>query len=135
MAPATRLAGRSLASLSRSFHGGRRALLPYKDSQDRDSLRPRSAENTKSGRDDDASGRTDDDASGRTDVAFDGGKTDPESARAQGDGKPLNASGANQELSKPRGDERSGRDAGAGVETNKGGASGNSQKQGRPGKV
>ncbi|PHH74198.1 hypothetical protein CDD80_3246 [Ophiocordyceps camponoti-rufipedis] len=91
--------------------------LAYKDSQDRNELRPRSNEHTLSGRDDDAS-------SADADAAFDGSQTRPEAEkrRAGGDGA-VAAGPADQGLSKPRGDERDGRDRGPGVETEKGGAS------------
>lgn len=117
---------------TRALHTTAAPRLPYKDSQDRESLRPGSTENTKSGRDDDAAKNPD--------AAFNPDKTRPETegaAAADGtDGNPLEASGANQELSKPTGDENA-KKGGAGKEINKGGASGghSSQKGGKPGLV
>lgn len=91
--------------------------MAYKDSQDRESLKPGSTENTKTGRDQDM-------ANENPDAAFNPSKTSPEAAKeAQSSGDhTLDASGANQEMSKPRGDERA-RPEGAGKETSKGGAS------------
>ncbi|KAF7545321.1 hypothetical protein G7046_g9594 [Stylonectria norvegica] len=66
--PSSRL---TLAAL-RPYHTSR-ALFAYKDSQDRESLRPSTAENTKSGRDDEAA----------TAAAFDPSTTSPEAAKAQ----------------------------------------------------
>ncbi|KAM4062968.1 hypothetical protein HRG_010469 [Hirsutella rhossiliensis] len=131
-----RISSRPLVSLAvrgRTIHSTPRAPRPYKDSQDRESLQPRSAENTKSGRDDELAGYGD--------AAFDPHKTKPEPegrmAGARSDGNPLEASGANQELSKPRGDEKSKADRGAGDEVRKGGrsGSGNAPKKGEPGRV
>lgn len=123
MSSTLRISSRSLVSLAgrgRTYHSTPPALRPYKDSQDRESLQPRSAENTKSGRDDELAGYGD--------AAFDPHKTKPESgaqtAEAESNGNPLNASGANQGLSKPRGDENSKADRGAGHEVRKGGRSG-----------
>lgn len=105
---------------ARAYHTTPIARFPYKDSQDRESLKPQTAEHTKSGRDDDAA------AAGK--AAFDRGITTPEGARdaaAEERGSdPLEVSGANEGLSKPRGDERSKNDRGAGKEVRKGGRSG-----------
>ncbi|PHH61372.1 hypothetical protein CDD81_450 [Ophiocordyceps australis] len=102
--------------------------LPYKNSQDRNSLRPQSAEHTKSARDDDASQATK--------AAFDPQTTSPEAETRQA-GDTLDASGANQALSKPRGDETDRHGQGAGKEVRKGGASGGASppKGGSPGRV
>ncbi|KAL3956430.1 hypothetical protein ACCO45_009276 [Purpureocillium lilacinum] len=54
-------------------HDPRRAL-PYKDSQDRETLRPRTAEHTATGRDDDVAGA-------HPDAAFNPSKTRPETER------------------------------------------------------
>lgn len=107
------------------LHSTRAQRAPYKSSQDRESLDPRRSENTQTGRDDDVAN----DAGG---AAFDPKTTRPESSyneaagrtAQQGDGpNPLNASGANQELSKPMGDEKSSKGTGPGDEVRKGGAS------------
>ena len=74
-------------------------LLSYKDDQDRQSLKPRPSEGTKSG--------SDDEVAEKTDAAFNPAKTSPEaekdSAARASNGNPLEASGANQELSRPQG--------------------------------
>lgn len=82
----------------------------------RASLKPR-----KSGRDDD----DDDAAAAAPKTAFRKGGNSPEEARdaasdEEGGGDPLEVSGANQELSKPQGDE-GGKNHGAGKEVRKGG--------------
>ncbi|KAH8897053.1 hypothetical protein GQ53DRAFT_594790, partial [Thozetella sp. PMI_491] len=70
----------------------------YKHDKDRESLKPRSSEGTKSA--------TDEEVSAHKDAAFNPKKTDPAEAKATagkgGKGNPLEASGANQELSKPQ---------------------------------
>ncbi|AEO58856.1 hypothetical protein MYCTH_17585, partial [Thermothelomyces thermophilus ATCC 42464] len=72
--------------------------LSYKDDQDRRSLKPRSSEGTKSG--------SDDQVAENTEAAFNPNMTSPEeakeSAAKHSNGNPLEASGANQEFSKPR---------------------------------
>lgn len=106
------------------LHGTRAPQIPYKNAQDRETLDPRPSENTQSGRDDDVAHTPA--------AAFDPRKTRPETSyraaeRASADGEdgsnPLHASGANQELSKPMGDEKSTQGTGPGRETRKGGAS------------
>lgn len=104
----------------RFFHSGPALRLPYKDSQDRESLRPRAQENTKS--------NGDDDTVAHTDAAFNPSTTRPETEHAQAGkgrepGNPLNASGANQPINKPRGDEKTSEGNGPGREVNKGGPS------------
>jgi len=71
-------------------------LMSYKDDQDRQSLKPRPSEGTKSG--------SDDEVAEKTDAAFNPNKTAPEEekASAANNGNPLEASGANQEFSKPQ---------------------------------
>ncbi|KAG7140152.1 hypothetical protein HYQ45_003034 [Verticillium longisporum] len=87
----------------------------YKDTQDRESLKPGGTEGTKSGRDSDT---------GNLESAFDPSVTSPEGAkeanRRQGK-EELDVSGASQEVSKPRGDEKSGQEKPQ--EVRKGGAS------------
>lgn len=109
--------------------------MAYKDSQDRESLKPTSNENTKSGRDDQV-------AREHSKAAFDSNTTRPEQAHAQskqeGDSRgedPLEASGANQELSKPTGDEKE--PPRKSEEISKGGSSGHGsgEKKGKPTKV
>ena len=106
--------------LTRSYHQSLPARSPYKDSEDRDSLKTGSAENTKLGRDDQVSDIPE--------TAFSRGATRPEQARKkaaeEGDDMVLEGSGANQELSKPQGDEKSSYGIGPGKETSKGGTSG-----------
>ncbi|EQL04013.1 hypothetical protein G6O67_008173 [Ophiocordyceps sinensis] len=126
--PSTLRISRRLAALTtrgRTYHATPRALRPHKDSKDRES------EN---------SGR-DREMAGNSDAAFDPRKTRPESegrtAEAWSNDDPPEANGANQELSKPRGDERSKADRGAGDQVRKGGRSGggNTTKKGGPGRV
>ncbi len=80
-------------SLARRYHPTPHPAA-YKDDQDRQSLKPRRAETTKSG--------TDDEVAAQTDAAFNPKKTSPEEAKASaaGNGNPLDASGANREFSK-----------------------------------
>lgn len=108
----------AVAASTRAYHATP-AVLAYKNDQDRNSLKPGSTEYTKSGRDED---------SAKLDSAFDPNNTSPEGEKnASGDtpaSNPLHASGANQGLSKPQGDEKEVAKSGAGKETQKGGASG-----------
>ena len=85
---------------STAYHTTSITLFPYKDSQNRESLKPQTAENTKSGRDDDAA------VSSK--AAFSRHTTSPEAARAAAAkdanvDDPLEVSGANPGLSKPHG--------------------------------
>ncbi|TKA70245.1 hypothetical protein B0A49_05315 [Cryomyces minteri] len=97
----------SLALAPRSFHSSRRALYPSKDSQDKDSVVPKSTEYSKSGSDD-ASAATED-------AAFDPNTTRPEQEQGQAEAEsggasnnPLEVSPANQEVSKARGEQEGG---------------------------
>lgn len=89
--------------------------MPYADSQDRESLKPGSTENTRSGRDGDVANDPD--------IAFNSNEPKPEdaaahSAKKSGKGSdPLDASGANVEVNKPVKEDDSG------TEVRKGGAS------------
>lgn len=94
------------AAALRAYRASPARRLPYKDDQDRQSLKPKSAEGTVSGTDGDAAA---------SDAAFDPSKTAPEeskeaAAKEQGGagGSPLEVSGANQERSKPLGEEGGG---------------------------
>jgi hypothetical protein len=108
-------------ALARPFSATAVARLPYKDSQDRESLRPRAQEGSRS---------TSGDVAHNPDAAFNPNKTSPEAEmKAAEEGRsdsasPLENSGANQSFNKPRGDEKSPNDRGPGKETSKGGASG-----------
>lgn len=124
----------SMLSSNRPLHSSRTVHRPYKDDQDRETLKPRSTENTKTGTD----GGLADSA-----AAFDPSKTRPESTYKAAEpghnddtGNPLEASGANQELSKPMGDEKSSKGTGPGREVGKGGTSRkqSAPKKGKPGK-
>lgn len=88
----------SPAAAARGFHGSSRPQRPYKDDQDRESLKPKSTEGSKSGTDQDAA---------ETSAAFDPSTTSPEGAKdkAEGEtnGNPLDVSGANHGKSKPLG--------------------------------
>ncbi|KAJ4263937.1 hypothetical protein NW762_005975 [Fusarium torreyae] len=118
---------RTTATTIRPLHTTTRLRMPYKHDQDRESLRPVVNENTKSGKDEQV-------ASEHADVAFDPNTTRPEEAadktreKTKSKGRegedPLNASGANQELSTPMGDEKTIKTKGAGDEISKGGSSG-----------
>ncbi|EEU46874.1 uncharacterized protein NECHADRAFT_99624 [Fusarium vanettenii 77-13-4] len=131
---------RATQTTVRPLHTTSRLRVPYKDSQDRESLRPVSNENTKSGRDEQMT-------SEHADTAFDPNTTRPEEEAAQTrqstskkgpEGEdPLHASGANQDISKPLGDENTIKKTGAGKETSKGGASrkGSASKKGQPKKA
>ncbi|KAK2074671.1 hypothetical protein P8C59_008859 [Phyllachora maydis] len=74
------------------------APIPYKDDQDRNSVKPRSTEYTKSG--------TDSNMAAQSDAAFNPNKTDPgqEKDAAQENGNSLEVSGANPHISKPQGE-------------------------------
>ncbi|KAK2600122.1 hypothetical protein QQS21_005137 [Conoideocrella luteorostrata] len=126
-----RVAGLRLTT-TRSYYGSPSLRLPYKDSQDRNSLKPQSTEHVKSGRDDDAAAASN--------TAFGKGGNNPEEARNSASreegGDPLEMSGANHELSKPQGDE-GGKNQGAGKEVGKGGSSGGrgATKRGGAGKL
>ncbi|KAK3333456.1 hypothetical protein B0T19DRAFT_126534 [Cercophora scortea] len=90
-------------SSPRHYHATPLTLLPYKDDQDRTSLKPRPSEGTKSGSDSDVANFKD---------AFNPKMTNPEeqmasSAREPGGGF-LDASGGNQIFSKPFGDKPGG---------------------------
>lgn len=112
----TRTAPRRYAASIRTYKTTSILRLAYKDSQDRESLKPASSEHTKSGRDDIVSKEPE--------AAFSRDKPSPDDAkRAAGKGNesnPLEVSGANQKLSKPMGDEKSIQKTGAGKETKKG---------------
>ncbi|KAF5021055.1 hypothetical protein F66182_6888 [Fusarium sp. NRRL 66182] len=118
---------RTSATTIRPLHTTTRLRMPYKHDQDRESLRPVANENTKSGQD----GQMSDE---HADVAFDPNTTRPEpaadelkkrtQAKSPEDEDPLNASGANQELSAPMGNEKTIKTRGAGEEISKGGSSG-----------
>ena len=119
------------AARRRFLHSTPAVKMPYKDDQDRESLKPRASENTKSG--------TDGDLADNPDAAFNPDKTSPEAAHAaaaagRDTSDPLEASGANQSINKPRGDEKSSADRGLGEEVRKGGASKakSAQKKGTP---
>ncbi|KAM0202172.1 hypothetical protein ACHAPA_000165 [Fusarium lateritium] len=117
---------RTTAATMRPLHTTTR-MQAYKHDQDRESLRPVANENSKSGTDEAMS-------SEHADVAFDPNTTRPEDAaektrkKSESKGREgedaLHASGANQEISKPMGDEKSIKTKGAGKEISKGGSSG-----------
>ena len=81
------------------FHRTAAARLPYKDDMDRESLKPKTHENTQSG--------TDDQVAQDSDAAFNPHKTDPDSERAAaarenksqpGEGSPLDESPGNPDF-------------------------------------
>ncbi|KAI3398967.1 hypothetical protein diail_7994 [Diaporthe ilicicola] len=88
----------SPAATAQGFHSSPRPQLPYKDDQDRESLKPRSTEGSKSGSDN---------AAAHSGAAFDPSTTSPEGAKkkaeAEGGSNPLEVSGASHEKSKPLG--------------------------------
>ncbi|KAM0460994.1 hypothetical protein ACHAPV_000974 [Trichoderma viride] len=127
----THISRRCIPGISpRLYHTSAALRLPYKDSQDRESLKPRSNNGTRSGRDDDVADQKD--------AAFNPRKTDPdeelEAAGRGNEANPLNASGANQEFNKPMGEGKEAHDTGPGKETRKGGRSGGGSppKKGKP---
>lgn len=107
---------RTMITTRRPIHTSTSSRAPYKDSQDRESLRTGTDEHTKSGRDEDI-------ARDRPDIAFNAHEPRPEEAatRSAKKGKtgadPLAASGANKDISKPV------KENDAGTEVRKGGAS------------
>ncbi|TLS23698.1 uncharacterized protein PpBr36_06111 [Pyricularia pennisetigena] len=97
----TRRAASVIRGSTRQFHGVAVARMPYKDDQDRESLKPRAQEYSKSeGGDHEAA---------KTDAAFNPDKTRPETEKKAG-GKPLDASPANKDISaaKPQENKTSG---------------------------
>ena len=95
-------------------------LYPQKDSQDKDSLKPRSSEYSKTGGDD---------AAAESDTAFNPNQTKPEteeaSAEAESSGSSsLNASPGNKKVSEPNDPEAGGADHGVRTKQS-GGGSGN----------
>lgn len=84
--------------LAVNYHNSSMLGLPYKDDQDRNSLKPKSTENSQSGTDQDVA---------MTDAAFDPSKTQPEEEKmAAGNEKedsPLAVSGADTKMSFPLG--------------------------------
>jgi hypothetical protein len=80
------------------------AQLAYKDDQDRESLKPRSKEYTRSGNDGDI-------ASEHGDAAFNPDKTSPETEKDTA-GADLEVSPANHDISKPQGDNAEGESRG-----------------------
>jgi hypothetical protein len=87
-------------SLARQYHPTAN-LFSENNNQDRQSLNPQRSEGTKSG--------TDNQVAEKTDAAFNRDKTSPEAAKESAaktsNGNPLEASGANQELSKSQASE------------------------------
>ncbi|WXC59047.1 hypothetical protein SNK03_004937 [Fusarium graminearum] len=118
---------RTSATTIRPLHTTARRQMAYKHDQDRESLHPTANENSKSGTDEQM-------VSEHADVAFDPNTTRPEEAAEKTRKKTkskgpegedaLHASGANQEISKPLGDEKTTKTKGAGEEIAKGGSSG-----------
>lgn len=86
------------AAATQGFHSSPRPQLPYKDDQDRESLKPRSTEGSKSGTDN---------AAAHSSAAFDPSTTSPEGAKekaeTEGGGNSLDVSGASHDKSKPLG--------------------------------
>lgn len=120
---------------ARAYHAGRASLLPYKNDQDRESLRPQSAQTT---------GSSTDEAAAQSDAAFDPSTTRPEDEkhaaakegsgdRSDGGGNPLEVSGANHERSKPQGEDGGEEMKGTtkNAETGKSGG-GSPEKRGKP---
>lgn len=117
---------RTTAATMRPLHTTTPRQMAYKHDQDRESLHPVANENSKSGTDEAMSGE-------HADIAFDPNTTRPEDAAEQTRKKTeskgregedaLSASGANQEFSKPMGDEKTIKTKGAGKEISKGGSS------------
>lgn len=122
------MAPRMAIAPARNYRATSAARLPYKDTQDRESLKPSGTEGSKSGRDSDI-------ATNNPDAAFNPDKTSPEAAKSTS-GPDIEFSGANQDMSKPQGDEKqANKQRGQGKEMDKGGASGGKSppKKGTPG--
>ncbi len=102
---ATLQVGPGSQAIVRKYHQTRIFLNPYKDDQDRNSLKPRASDQTKSA--------SDGDVAAHEDAAFNPKKTRPEeekdAAGKKTDSNPLEVSGANQDISKPQGDNPGGR--------------------------
>ncbi|TLD33172.1 hypothetical protein PspLS_00628 [Pyricularia sp. CBS 133598] len=94
-------AASAIRSSTRHFHGAAVARMPYKDDQDRESLKPRAQEYSKS--------EGGDNEVAKTDTAFNPNKTRPETEKKAG-GEPLEASPANKDISaaKPQENKTSG---------------------------
>ncbi|KAL1859519.1 hypothetical protein VTK73DRAFT_7582 [Phialemonium thermophilum] len=118
----------------RPFHASPALAYPYKDDQNRESLKPRSHEGSQS--------TSDNDVANRVSTSFSRDKTDPngevDSAKANGArdkdarGNPLELSGANQSLSKPQGDDAApARQGGPSVKKEKSSGK-SSEKHGKP---
>jgi len=94
-----------------------RSLFASKDAQDKDSLKPRSTEYSKSGSDD---------AAAESGAAFDPNTTSPEAAERQSEqesgGSSLNVSPGNQEVSKPRDNQEGGAQEGVRTKVSGGGS-------------
>ncbi|KAK5995028.1 hypothetical protein PT974_03420 [Cladobotryum mycophilum] len=107
----------SCAASLRRYYTSPKTQSAYKDTQDRNTVKPTTDEGTRSGRDEDVSKQHD--------ASYNPSKTKPETERdTAGVGNeinPLEASGANQEFSKPMGNEKEAHDTGPGKETRKGG--------------
>lgn len=107
---------RTTITTRRPIHTSTRSRAPYKDSQDRKTLRTGTDEHTKSGRDEDI-------ARDHPDIAFNAHEPRPEEAAARSakngetGADPLATSGANKDISKPV------KENDAGTEVRKGGAS------------
>lgn len=122
------------ATQARFFRSITTSHAPYKDAQDKDSLKPRSTQNTVSGRDDDLV----DHPKAAFGQSQNAPETELEMAGENADGNPLEASGANQDLSKPQGDEKADMGYGAGKNINTQKASmggGQGKKKGTPRKT
>lgn len=109
-----------------AYHTSRRLQFPYKDDQDRESLKPRSNEGSKS---------SSDDAAAQTDTAFDPSTTRPEDEKTKarketggGETSPLESSGANHEVSQPKQEEMQGTTR---SERNKSSGGGSPEKKGK----
>ena len=113
------------------FHRTAAARLPYKDDMDRESLKPKTHENTQSG--------TDDQVAEYTEAAFDPHKTDPDSERAAaaredrsqpGHASPIDESAANRDFAANTTGAREDRHPGtAGAEPQKPSAGGSAPKK------
>ena len=90
----------------RPFHAAPATRFPRKDSQHKDSINTEATEYSKSG--------TDDAAARQEEAAFDPSQTDPGAEKQTAGegtgsgGNPLDVSPANQDISKPRGDQEGG---------------------------
>jgi hypothetical protein len=114
------------AASTRPLHTTVPTRLPYKNSQDRESIGVDRGDETQSGRTSDVVARED--------ASFNPKRTNPKSEKesAHDNGNPLEVSGANPDVSEPQGAEKeASAKAGAGEEMSKGAGGGKASRAGK----